>query len=216
MGTSVPCRAIGGDFFEYFDPPGGGFAFALGDVAGKGPPAALLAAVLQGILTGQAYSEADPKTVMTRINNALLSRGVESRFATAFYGHLSPEGVLTYCNAGHNPPLVIGPDSVRRLEAGGMIVGLFSEAHYDQESLQLAPGDVIVVFSDGVSEAMSSTGEEFGEDRIRDAVAAVRNESPEHIHQDLFKRIREFTRGAVQNDDVTAVVIAYNQPALSS
>lgn len=212
MGTSVPCRAIGGDFFEYFDPTGGGFAFALGDVAGKGPPAALLAAVLQGILTGQAHSEADPQTVMTRINNALLSRGVESRFATAFYGHLTPEGLLTYCNAGHNPPLVIGADGTRRLETGGMILGLFPQAHYDQESLQLAPGDVIVVFSDGVSEAMSSTGEEFGEDRIRETVAAVRTHSAEEIHQDLFRRVREFTRGAVQNDDITAMVVSFRQP----
>jgi sigma-B regulation protein RsbU (phosphoserine phosphatase) len=212
MGTSVPCRAIGGDFFEYFDPPGGGFAFALGDVAGKGPPAALLAAVLQGILTGQAYSEADPHTVMTRINNALLSRGVESRFATAFYGHLSPSGLLTYCNAGHNPPLVIGDEGVRRLETGGMIVGLFPAAEYEQGSVQLAAGDVVVVFSDGVSEAMSIDGEEFGEDRIRDVVDAVRSQSPEAIHRELFQRVREFTRGAVQSDDITAVIIAFRQP----
>ena len=209
MGTSVPCRAVGGDFFEYFDPPGGGFGFALGDVSGKGPPAALLAAVLQGILTGQAHSEAEPNTVMARINGALLTRGVESRFATAFYGHLSPEGQLTYCNAGHNPPLVIGEGGVRRLEVGGMIVGLFPGAEYEQETVQLVPGDVIVVFSDGVSEAVSATGEEFGEDRIRDTVLAVRHEAPEDIQRGLLQQVREFTRGAMQNDDITALVVTY-------
>ena len=115
----------------------------------------------------------------------------------------------SYCNAGHNPPLVIGEGGVRRLEVGGMIVGLFPGAEYEQETVQLVPGDVIVVFSDGVSEAVSATGEEFGEDRIRDTVLAVRHEAPEDIQRGLLQQVREFTRGAMQNDDITALVVTY-------
>jgi sigma-B regulation protein RsbU (phosphoserine phosphatase) len=209
VGSSVPCRAVGGDFFEYFAPPDGGFAFALGDVAGKGPPAALLAAVLQGILTGQAYSAVEPFEVMTRINNALLARGVESRFATAFYGHLSPEGVLTYCNAGHNPPLVFGADGVRRLEVGGMIVGLIPFATYEQDKVQLSPGDIVVVFSDGVTEAVNTSGEEFEEDRIREVVEPIRTDSIQKVQAALLRSVRDFSQGLSQSDDITVLVVGY-------
>ena len=208
MGQSIPCRAVGGDFFEYMDIPEG-FGFALGDVAGKGPPAALLTAVLQGIMAGQAQSDLSPSETMRRINVALMSRGIESRFATAFLGHLTPEGRLTYTNAGHNPPFVFSKTGVRRLETGGMIVGLFPGAEYEQETIQLQPGDTIVVFSDGVSEATSGSGEEFGDDRIESTVKANLAGSSDQVLTALLDAVREFTKGTAQGDDVTAVVIRY-------
>src|SRR5918995_495896 len=132
MGASVPCRAIGGDFFDYLDLTDGRFGFALGDVAGKGPPAALLTAVLQGIFAAHTFVAVEPKETVARVNIALIHRSIESRFATIFFGVLDPQGSLTYCNAGHNAPLLIGKRGVRRLEEGGLIVGMFEHATYEQ------------------------------------------------------------------------------------
>jgi phosphoserine phosphatase RsbU/P len=209
MGSSIPCRAIGGDFFDYVDLADGRFGFALGDVAGKGAPAALLTAVLQGIFAAQSFVSVDPRETMARINTSLINRAIESRFATAFFGALGPDGALTYCNAGHNPPLLFGRHGVRRLEEGGMILGMFAHASYEQELVQLERGDVIVVFSDGVSEALSATDEEFGEDRIRKVVTRDLASGPDVILSSLLSAVREFTHGAPQNDDVTALVVRY-------
>jgi phosphoserine phosphatase RsbU/P len=208
-GTSIACRAIGGDFFEYIELPDGSFGFALGDVSGKGPPAALLTAMLQGIFSTQAFAPVEPATMMTRVNKALIARGIESRFATIFFGILSPDGRLTYCNAGQNPPLLFMSSGVRKLETGGMIVGLFPHATYDQEELQLAAGDSLAVFSDGVSEALNPAGEEYGEDRIREALAPHWLEPSDAALQTLLNSVRDFAQGAPQSDDVTALVVRY-------
>jgi sigma-B regulation protein RsbU (phosphoserine phosphatase) len=209
MGASIPCRAIGGDFFDYIDLADGRFGFVLGDVAGKGPPAALLTAMLQGIFAAQTFGVTEPSETLTRINLALIHRSIESRFATAFFGVIASDGRLTYSNAGHNPPLLFSRSGVQRLEEGGLILGMFPQASYDQETVGLRPGDLIVVFSDGVSEALSATGEEFGEDRIKDVIGRDVSVGPEVLLERLLAAVRDFTRGAVQNDDVTALVVQY-------
>src|SRR5919106_3298360 len=101
--ASLPCRSIGGDFYDYVDPPDGPFRVALGDVAGKGPPAALLSAMMQGMFAAQAATSDRPSQTITRVNLALYRRGIESRFVTLMYGSLEPDGRMVYCNAGHNP-----------------------------------------------------------------------------------------------------------------
>jgi serine phosphatase RsbU (regulator of sigma subunit) len=209
IGASIACRAIGGDFFDYLEPPDGSFGFALGDVSGKGPPAALLTAVLQGMFSAQTFAMIDPRNTLHHVNLALLARQLESRFATVFFGVMTREGQLTYSNAGHNPPLLFGGGNMRRLETGGTLLGLFPQATYDQETVQLARGDVLVVFSDGVSEALSASGEEFQETRIQETVGATLSEPPERILKSLLDAVRTFTQGAPQNDDVTAMVVRY-------
>jgi sigma-B regulation protein RsbU (phosphoserine phosphatase) len=209
MGASVPCRAIGGDFFDYLDLADGRFGFALGDVAGKGPPAALLTAVLQGIFAAHTFVAVEPKETVARVNMALIHRSIESRFATIFFGVLDLQGRLTYCNAGHNAPLLIGRNGVRRLEEGGLIVGMFEHASYEQETVQLDPGDIVVVFSDGVSEALSAAGEEFGDQRLQSVVSGHLQDSPDATLEAMLDAVRAFTKGAVQNDDVTALVVRY-------
>src|SRR6188768_1632862 len=176
--SSLPCRSIGGDFYDYVDLPSGGFGFALGDVAGKGPPAALLSAMMQGIFAAQAATSDTPSETIARVNTALYKRGIESRFVTLMYGSLCDDGTLTYCNAGHNPPLVVGKGGVRRLEVGGPIVGLFESATFGEETVQLTKGDWLIVFSDGVSEAMSAEGEEYGEARILQTAHGHPGEGP--------------------------------------
>jgi serine phosphatase RsbU (regulator of sigma subunit)/pSer/pThr/pTyr-binding forkhead associated (FHA) protein len=208
--ASLPCRSIGGDFYDYVDLPDGALGFALGDVAGKGPPAALLSAMMQGMFAAQAASSEGPAQAISRVNLALYKRGIESRFVTLMYGSLAPDGRLTYCNAGHNPPLVISSGGqVRRLECGGPIVGLFEAATFDQETVSLAPHDWLIVFSDGVSEALSASGDEYGEQRIIDVVRQHLAEAPQQLLEALFSDVREFAKGAAQSDDITAMVLRY-------
>ena len=207
--ASIPCRSIGGDFYDYVDLSDGSLGFALGDVAGKGPPAALLSAMMQGIFAAQAATSDAPSKTIARVNLALYRRGIESRFVTLMYGVLDPTGKLIYCNAGHNPPLVIGSNGVRRLERGGPIVGLFEAASYEEETIQLTAGDWLIVFSDGISEAMSVSGDEYGEARIIECVERSATLDPPRLLEALFSDVREFTRGAAQSDDITAMVLRY-------
>jgi sigma-B regulation protein RsbU (phosphoserine phosphatase) len=211
-GATLAARSIGGDFFDYVNLSGGDFGFGLGDVAGKGPPAALLSAMLQGIFAAQAPASNGPAATITRMNEALIRRGLDNRFVTVFYGVLSPDGRLTYCNAGHNAPILLGKNGVQRLEKGGPIVGLFPGVPFDEETITLASGDLLVVFSDGVSEALSATGEEFGDDRTLACMRANEGRDARELLRNLFQSVRDFTKGAVQSDDITSLVIRYRGP----
>jgi sigma-B regulation protein RsbU (phosphoserine phosphatase) len=185
------------------------FGFILGDVAGKGPSAALLTAMIQGIFSAHVGTAGSPAQLMALANEGLLRRSIQSRFATVVYGALAHDGQLTYCNAGHNPPVLMGRGGIRRLETGGLILGLFPQATYDQETLALEPGDMLVVFSDGVTEALDAAGEEFGEERLLACLEANRQKRPPEVLDRLLSTVREFTAGAAQHDDVTALVLRY-------
>lgn len=208
--SSRPCRSIGGDFIDYFNLPDGAFAFVLGDVAGKGPAAALLAAVLQGVFTANAYRCGTPANQICEANDALVRRGIESRFATMVYAVLSPDGRLTCCNAGHNPPLLVTQRGVQRLETGGMVVGMVKEAAFEEQVVQLEPGDVLVAFSDGITEARDPLGEEFGEERLLSCVNAHRDLPPAALLQELFETVHRFSAGGTQADDLTVLVLNYS------
>lgn len=208
VAASVPCREIGGDFFDYMDLPGNRFGFALGDVAGKGVPAALLAAVIQGIFVGHQASH-DPGVMMAAVNRSLLTRAVEARFATAFLGVLDAGGILTYCNAGHSPPFLFSSAGVQRLAGGGTVLGVFDGARYESVAVQLRQGDTVIVFSDGVSEARSPLGEEFGDDRISSTLAPIVGQPVQTVLDALLVAVREFAATVPQNDDITAVVVRY-------
>ena len=209
--ASIPCRSIGGDFFDYFNLAGDQFAFTLGDVAGKGPPAALLTAMIQGAFAAQVTSTDSPAALMAHINRTLIRRAIQSRFVTVMYGVLAPDGRLTYSNAGHNPPMLVGKSGVRRLETGGLILGLFPHATYEEEALQLEDGDTLVVFSDGVTEALNAAGDEFGEERLLPCIEAHRGSTPEVLLDRILATVRTFAASAAQNDDVTALVLRYKK-----
>jgi predicted ester cyclase len=207
--ASVPCRAIGGDFVDYYDLPNGAFGFVLGDVAGKGPPAALLAAQLHGILATQADVGGAPADILTRVNRVLVRREQASRFATVVYGVLSGEGHLTYCNAGHNPPLLVGRAGVQRLETGGSILGAFKDVLFQNATLRLDPGDLLVVFSDGITEALAADGTEFGEERLLSCINSHRELEPTQILESIAESVHTFTVNTLQSDDQTAMVLRY-------
>lgn len=210
--VSVPCRTVGGDFFDYLDVSDAQFGIALGDVSGKGPPAALLAAVVQSNFAAQAPVSRDPADTMARINTALLRRAIDARFSTMCYATVSPDGRLSYCNAGQEPPLVIMRNGVRWLETGGPVLGLIPGASYEFDTVQLEPGDVVVVVSDGVTEARSATNEEFGRDRLLAAVQACHGVKSEAVLDRLLTAVQGFSAGAAQADDITALVFRYRGP----
>lgn len=209
-GASIACRAVGGDFFDYVDLPSGQFGFILGDVAGKGSPAALLAAAVLGMFSAEATYQTGAASLMTRLNHGLFRRAIQARFLTSFYGMLGPNGSLTYCNAGHNAPLLVSASGIRRLETGGVVLGLFEQATFEQETVTLLRGDVIVAFSDGVTEAMNADGEEFTDDRLLACAEAHRGESPQQVMEALLAAVHAFCAGAPQGDDVTVVLVRYN------
>lgn len=213
--VSVPCRTVGGDFYDYLDVSESAFGFALGDVSGKGPPAALLAAVVQATFAAQAPVSLDPADTMARINTALLRRAIAARFATMCYGVISPSGTFSYCNAGQEPPLVIRRHGVRTLETGGPVVGLLPFATYAYETLTLEQGDVVVIFSDGVTDARSMSSDEFGRDRILKAIQHCHGMPSDAVLDLLLSAVNEFAAGAPQMDDITALVFRY-QGALNS
>jgi serine phosphatase RsbU (regulator of sigma subunit) len=217
-GASIPCRAIGGDFFEYFDLPRDRVGFVLGDVAGKGPPAALLAAMVQGIFGTNVDEDDGPAATLSRVNQALHRRGIETRFATIAYMVLTPDGRLVSCSAGHNPAYLLGRDgAVRRLEKGGLLVGPFGDAVYEEEAVALRPGDTLVLYSDGVIDAENPDGEQFGEERFSSLLSdGGPARTPEEILERVLDATRSFAAGHPPADDVTVLVVRYlGSPATS-
>ena len=208
--ASVPCRTVGGDFFDYLELSDGRFAFALGDVAGKGAPAALQAAAVQTNFAALAAVGADPAKTMERINSALLRRAVDARFATMFYGVLGPDGDLCYCNAGQEPPMLVknGGDVVL-LETGGPVIGLLNGVTYDSAVVTMQAGDIVVVCSDGVTEARNVAGDEFGRDRTIEAVRLGYGQKPDVVMDALMAAMREFVGVAPQADDITVLILRY-------
>jgi len=165
--------------------------------------------MIQGIFAAQLGRTLSPAALLSEVNHSLICRSVQSRFATVLYGALTPDGRLTYTNAGHNPPMLMGRTGVRRLEAGGLILGIFPDAQYEEETVVLEPGDRLVVFSDGVTEAFNVAGEDFGEERLLTCLEANRHASPQELLECVFRAVREFTVDAAAHDDVTALVLRY-------
>jgi serine phosphatase RsbU (regulator of sigma subunit) len=207
---SIACRAVGGDFYDYVDLPTGEFGFIVGDVAGKGAPAALLAAAALGMFSAEAAYQSNAAPVITRLNHGLFRRAIEARFLTTFYGILAPNGRFTYCNAGHNAPILVSSSGLRRLEKGGVVLGLFEHASFEEETITLAPGDFIVAFSDGVTEALNPEGEEFTDDRLIACVNAQKGSPLRTVMNALLTDVRTFCADAPQTDDVTVVLVRYN------
>jgi serine phosphatase RsbU (regulator of sigma subunit)/pSer/pThr/pTyr-binding forkhead associated (FHA) protein len=212
VGASIPSRTIGGDFFDYQMFADGRFGFGLGDITGKGPAAALVTALVQGVLATCALAFTAPDESIAIVNRVMHSRRIEARYLTLFLAVLLPDGRLTYCNAGHNPPLLFSGADVRRLETGGTIVGAFPDPTFERETVQLVDSDTLVVYSDGVSEAISQAGEEFAEERIREVIAQSLHLPVEGVLTALLEAVRRFAGDVAPQDDLTALVLRYRGP----
>jgi sigma-B regulation protein RsbU (phosphoserine phosphatase) len=212
-GACRPAQGVGGDYYDFLALSGGRLGIALGDVAGKGIPAALLMASLQASLRGQRLSgPADLAQLMTNLNFLIHEASPDNRYATFFYGELDPKTRrLEYVNAGHNAPMLFRTSGgIERMRATGPVVGLVEAGRFEQKSVVLAPGDVLLVYSDGISEAMNAAEEEWGEDRLAAAAGAADPRAANELIDHLFTSADAFAAGAMQHDDMTLVVVKMN------
>jgi sigma-B regulation protein RsbU (phosphoserine phosphatase) len=212
-GHCRPALGVGGDYYDFLALPQGHLGVAIGDVSGKGIAAALMMASLQASLRGEATRGPENLAVaIANINRLVYEASSDNRYATFFYGQYDPATrKFDYVNAGHNPPMVFhcaGNDTkVARLEVGGTVVGLLESFAYDQGSVSLQAGDILVAFTDGISEAMNSSDEEWGETRMMVAIQQCHNLNADQLMQQIFTDADKFVAGAKQHDDMTVVIL---------
>ncbi len=205
-GVYAPMLEVGGDFYDYLPLPWGNLGLCVADVVGKGVPAALMMASVRSALRGHARSILEINEVMAHVNHHLCRDTLIHEFATLFYGIFSPDGgQFTYCNAGHEPPLLLRRDEFTRLETGGLIIGVSPNETYEREVIDLEPGDVLVFVTDGVTEATNFQGEQFGRKRLRQALAKYKGEKVDTLANQILWDVRRFAGLSPQADDLTIV-----------
>jgi sigma-B regulation protein RsbU (phosphoserine phosphatase) len=207
-GYNAPCRTVGGDYYDFFVYENGRVAMALGDVSGKGMPASLMMMGLQARVQALVDEPEDLGATMTRINKITCSKCPANRFITFFFCVMDPAtGNLAYANAGHNPPfLVRATGELCMLTGGGPPLGIIAAASYAEQRAAINAGDMLVIYSDGVTEAQNPQEEEFGEDRFGAILVENRQKSAEEIVSTVNQALTEWAAGAHAADDITMVV----------
>jgi len=212
-GKCRPALGVGGDYYDFLDLPGGRLGIALGDVSGKGIAAALMMASLEASLRAEAMRGTDDLAALVQnVNRLVYDATAENRYATFFYGQYDPEPrELSYVNAGHNPPMLFRKRGtgwrIERLETGGTVVGLLPQFPYHQAAVALEAGDLLVIFTDGVSEAMNPADDEWGEERMIEAIQHNEGLSAAELIERVMQAADAFACGAKQYDDMTLVVL---------
>lgn len=208
--TNIPCGSVGGDYYDVIELPNGRRGFVVADVSGKGISAALLASMLQGVFFATAGMDTPLDVVASRVNKYLCERSSDDRYATLFYGVLDPSGRLDYINAGHVAALVrttLG--QVYPLASDNSPVGMFDFAEYHGDHAVLQPGDFVVIYTDGISEARNTRDDMFGEYGLRELVKQFSGKTVDEMLAMIQAGVREFTMGAPQSDDLTLMVVHY-------
>jgi sigma-B regulation protein RsbU (phosphoserine phosphatase) len=223
-GHCRPAQAVGGDYYDLFATVSSGsngeesrLGLAIGDISGKGISASLLMASLRAGLRIVARMDTTPAgrdltQMMRQVNRLVFESSASNRYATFFFGELDPQTrLLTFVNAGHNPPLLLRGSEAIPLPPTGMVIGLLEDAGFGQTTIQLQPGDVLLAYTDGISEAMNAAEEEWGEEAMLQAAKTLVNDpgcawSAESLVDCLFREADRFTAGAPQHDDMTVVV----------
>ncbi|MDO9033820.1 MAG: SpoIIE family protein phosphatase [Methanoregula sp.] len=209
--TTLPAMEIGGDLYDFIPVQKELWGLAIADVSGKGVSAALFMALCSTVIRVSGGAEADPSVVLERANQLIYADGRSSMFITIFYGVLDPANrKFTYVNAGHNPPMLVrgDPISVRTLEEGrGIALGVVPEVKIKYAELVLEPDDLIVMYTDGITEAFNPENEEFGEERLMDYLKNHRNDSVQEIIDGLVDEVRRFCGSRPQSDDITLVIV---------
>jgi phosphoserine phosphatase RsbU/P len=210
-GVNLPCQAVGGDYFDVFPITEDRTAIVIADVSGKGLGAALLTPMLQGALSGMTLG-ADPVRVFHHINTFLCEHAEVGRYATMFFGILSGNGNLEYLNAGHLSPLILRDGKVTELfTQGSFPVGLIPEATYAAAHATLDPGDTLVLFSDGVTEAADPEEQMFGVPQLCEVLSGQHDAPLEQLQKRVVDSVESFARGASQADDITLLLVRYRQ-----
>jgi len=199
---------VGGDYYDYLEFPDGRLGMLVGDVAGKGMPASLLMSSLQARVK-VLFEEGDRLAEkITRLNKATTAHTPDNRFITFFMTVADPAtGELVFTNAGHNPPVLVrAKGGFELLNGGGMILGILPMAQYEEFRINMERGDTLVLFSDGVTEAVNPSDEDFGEQRLAELVASMQGKSAQEIMEAVHSEVARFTQGAPPADDITVVV----------
>ncbi|MFQ5675879.1 MAG: GAF domain-containing SpoIIE family protein phosphatase [bacterium] len=208
-GVSYAAKEVGGDYYDFIDLGNGKLGIALGDVSGKGIPAALLMANLQATLRNQALSHGSTVECVEKANHFLYLNTESNKFATLFYGVLDcKKGSFNYVNAGHNFPYhLLNNGRFNVLETGGLLVGMLPDSTYEQEKIQVSKGEVVVIYSDGITEAESESDELFGEERLQRIIKESKELGSADIMNRIYEEIKAFQGDRKQTDDITLVVI---------
>lgn len=213
-GTSLPSKQVGGDYFDFLDLENGRLGIAIADVSGKGIPAALLMANLQASLHAQVLEKRNAADAASRINNLLVKSTDSNMFITFFYGLLDRNlSTFISTNAGHNPPILLRAEGrIDRLEKGGLILGFLQDQKFEQETTTIQPGDVLVLYTDGITEAMDPDPETpekklFGEERLIQVIRWSQGLTAREIQGAILQAVTAHTQNTPQNDDLTLVVI---------
>lgn len=208
----IAAKHVGGDFYDFFKTDDDHFVFLIGDVAGKGMPAAIYMAVCRTMLKSIGSEVLDPADCIFKVNNMLIPESDISTFVTVFYGVLNLKtGELSYCNGGHNLPYLLSADGkVKELDdVGGLLLGKFEGAAYEKNTVQLDPGDTIVTFTDGVTEAENGSGDFFDEERVIKFLERSADKSLSNQVKGLFLEVMKFAGAAPQSDDITVLSATY-------
>jgi sigma-B regulation protein RsbU (phosphoserine phosphatase) len=208
-GVSNPAKEVGGDYYDFIDLGDKSWGIALGDVVGKGVPAALLMSSLQATLRSQAWTNTSMAACISKTNNILYLNTESNKFATLFYGALSPQtGTFRYVNAGHNFPFHFDREgNVWALKKGGIVLGMIPDCPFEEDGIKLKPGELVVIYSDGVTEAENSEEELFEEERLQKIVGENRHLAAKQLVDLLVERVKSFTGAKAQDDDITLVVL---------
>lgn len=208
-GRSIPAASVGGDYFDLIRLGDGRLFFCLGDISGKGMPAALLMSNMLATLRGQDLDAFPPAKILQRSNHQMYRSTDPERFSTLFLGILDPAAhLIRYGNAGHNHPVLVrGDGSVERLQTGDLVLGALDDLSFHEDGASLGRGDVLFVFSDGISEAINVEDEEFGEERICRLIADHRHEGAQRIVDEMVVAVGAHACEMPQRDDVTMVVV---------
>jgi phosphoserine phosphatase RsbU/P len=218
QGISFSCYEIGGDYYDFIPRHDGTMLVALGDVSGKGTAAALLMSSLHAAIHGQVAAQTPLDRTVTSINEYLAENTPANRFVTLFIGELEPEtGYLKFINAGHNPPIIGRADgTIEQLSSGGLPLGIMPFAEYEIGHAQIDPGDVLVVYSDGVTEANNINEDEFGIERLQNVIKAHVSQSASRIRDRVEAALSDFTGTAAPNDDITLVIVKKNEESAAA
>ena len=208
-GFNAPCGAVGGDYYAFFAYGGGRGGVALGDVSGKGMPAALMMTALDARVRALAEEPGDIGAFMTRLNKSTCVNCPGNRFITFFFAVVDAStGELGFSNAGHNPPLVMRSSGDSQwLEGGGPPLGILAAMSYAEMKARLDSGDILAIYSDGVTEAINAADEEFGEDRLLEVLRSNREQPADAIVRAIRSAVTQFAAGRAQSDDITLVVV---------
>src|SRR5262245_9302185 len=208
-----PANDVGADLVDYIELPEERLGVVLGDVAGKGLGAALLTAKLQATLRALVPGSRSLSDLGARLNDTVHRDGIDNRFVTMFYFEMAPKsGGLRYLNAGHNPPFVVRSATTESLEASAIPLGMLAGTVYKEGDLQLEPGDMLVVYSDGLTEARNASDEEFGPDRLGALLQRLRGLPAELIVQRVIEEVNLFLGSERPHDDLSLVVLVRRRP----